>query len=150
MPGIVVGIDGSDHSRRALEWAIREAAVRHSPLTVLTVQPPATSYWGVGASVPIPYPYDQDLARQAMKLAQEDTSRALEEAGPECQPASVTIEAVVALPSEALLKAAADADLLVVGSRGAGGFERLLMGSVSNQVVHHAHRPVVVIPATDR
>jgi nucleotide-binding universal stress UspA family protein len=46
MPGIIVGIDGSDHSRRALEWAVREAAVRQAPLTVLTVQQAAVGYWG--------------------------------------------------------------------------------------------------------
>ena len=149
MPGIIVGVDGSGHSRHALEWAIREAAVRHSPLTVLTVQQPATGYWGVGAAVPIPYPYDQDLARLALKMAEEETNSALEKVGPESRPSSVTVRAVVALPAEALLKAAADADMLVVGSRGAGGFKRLLMGSVSTQVTQHAHCPVVVIPATN-
>jgi nucleotide-binding universal stress UspA family protein len=45
MPGIIVGVDGSDHSRHALEWAIREAAVRHAPLTVLTVQQAVAGYW---------------------------------------------------------------------------------------------------------
>jgi len=149
MPGIIVGIDGSDHSRHALEWAIREAAVRHSPLTVLTVQQPTAGDWGmgVGAAVPIPYPYDPDLAQRALKLAQEQTETALEQAGPAARPPSVTVRAVVALPAEALLEAAADADMLVVGSRGAGGFKRLLLGSVSTQVTHHAHCPVVVIPA---
>jgi nucleotide-binding universal stress UspA family protein len=149
MPGIIVGIDGSDHSRHALEWAIREAAVRHSPLTVLTVQQPTARDWGVGvgAAVPIPYPYDPDLAQQALKLAQEQTETAVEKTGPAGRPSSVTVRAVIALPAEALLKAAADADMLVVGSRGAGGFKRLLLGSVSTQVIHHAHCPVVVIPA---
>jgi nucleotide-binding universal stress UspA family protein len=61
----------------------------------------------------------------------------------------VTVRAVVALPAEALLKAAADADMLVVGSRGAGGFKRLLMGSVSTQATQHAPCPVVVIPADE-
>jgi len=149
MPGIIVGVDGSGHSRRALEWAIREAAVRHSPLTVLTVQQPATVYWGVGAAVPIPYLYDQDLGELALKMAQEETDSALEKVGPGFRPSSVTVRAVVALPAEALLKAAADADMLVVGSRGAGGFKRLLMGSVSTQATQHAHCPVVVIPADE-
>ena len=147
MPGIIVGVDGSGHSRRALEWAVREAAVRRAALTVLTVQQPATGYWGVGAAVPMPYPYDQDLAKQALKLAQEETNSALEQVGPEFRPSSVTVRAVVALPAEALLEAAAHADMLVVGSRGAGGFKRLLLGSVSTQVTHHARCPVVVIPA---
>ena len=51
------------------------------------------------------------------------------------------------LPAEELLAAAEGADLLVVGARGAGEYKRLLLGSVSTHVIHHAHCPVVVIPA---
>jgi nucleotide-binding universal stress UspA family protein len=69
-----------------------------------------------------------------------------EEAGEESRPPSVTVRAVTGLPAEELLNEAAHADMIVVGSRGAGGFKRLLMGSVSTQVTHHAHCPVVVIP----
>jgi nucleotide-binding universal stress UspA family protein len=149
MPGIIVGVDGSDQSRHALEWAVREAAVRQAPLTVLTVQQPAsTGYWGAGA-FPYPYPYDQDLAKQALKLAQEETDRTLEKAGPDFRLPPVTVRVITGLPAEALLQAAEGADLLVVGSRGSGGFERLLLGSVSTQVIHHASCPVVVVPASD-
>jgi nucleotide-binding universal stress UspA family protein len=143
MPGIIVGIDGSDHSRHALEWAIREAAVRHAPLTVLTVQQAVAGYWGG----PVTYPGDPDLARKAREIAQEETDRTLEKIDPESRPSSVTVRAITGLPAEALLEAAADADMVVVGSRGAGGFKRLLMGSVSTQVSHHAACPVVVVPA---
>jgi nucleotide-binding universal stress UspA family protein len=147
MPGIIVGIDGSGHSRRALEWAVREAAARRAPLTVLTVQQPVTAYWGAGAAVPYAYSYDQDLVKQALKMAEEETGSTLEQAGADSRPPSVTVKAVAGLPAESLLQAAEDADMIVVGSRGAGGFKRLLMGSVSTQVAHHAHCPVVVIPA---
>jgi nucleotide-binding universal stress UspA family protein len=143
MPGIIVGVDGSDHSRHALEWAIREAAVRHAPLTVLTVQQAVAGYLGG----PVLYSGDQDLAKRAREMAREETDSMLEKAGPESRPSSVTVQAVVGLPAEALIEASVDADLLVVGSRGAGGFKRLLMGSVSTQVIHHARCPVVVIPA---
>ena len=51
-------------------------------------------------------------------------------------------------PAEELVKASRDADMLVVGSRGSGGFARLLMGSVSSQVTHHAACPVVIIPGS--
>ena len=143
MPGIIVGIDGSDHSLHALEWAIREAAVRHAPLTVLTVQQAIAGYWGG----PVLYPGDEDLAEKARETAQEETDRVLEKIDSESRPPSVTVRAIIGLPAEALLEAAADADMLVVGSRGTGGFKRLLMGSVSLQVTHHASCPVVVIPA---
>jgi len=63
----------------------------------------------------------------------------------EGRPASVAVQAVLGIPAEELLKAAADADMIVVGSRGAGGFKKLRLGSVSSHVVHHGHCPVVVI-----
>jgi nucleotide-binding universal stress UspA family protein len=145
MPGIIVGIDGSGHSRLALEWAVGEAAVRHAPLTVFTVQQAAVGYWGS----PVLYPGDEDLAEQGRKMAQEETDSVLEKIGPESRPSSVIVRGTAGLPAEALLAAAADADLLVVGSRGTGGYKRLLMGSVSTQVTHHAPCPVVVIPDED-
>jgi nucleotide-binding universal stress UspA family protein len=146
MPGIVVGIDGSVHSRRALEWAISEAALRGTPLTVLTVAHVTTAYWGPAA---VWYPaLDVDLAEQALKVAQEEVGALLDELGTGSKP-SVSVKAVVGLPAEEILRAAQDADMIVVGSRGAGGFRKLLMGSVSLQVTHHARCPVVVIPAED-
>src|SRR5689334_3772927 len=135
MPGIIVGIDGSTRSRQALEWAVNEAAVRHAPLTVLTVHQALASYWGG------PDPAGQDLAKQARQVAQEETDIVLGKFGEEERPPSVTVRAVTGVPAEELLIAAEDADLLVVGSRGAGGFKRLLLGSVSSQVAHHAHCP---------
>jgi nucleotide-binding universal stress UspA family protein len=145
MSGIIVGIDGSAHSRHALEWAVKEAAIRRAPLTVLTVQQAVAGYWGSAVA----YPGDQALAEQALKEARQETDEVLERFGSESRP-SVTVQAVTGIPAEALLNAAADADMIVVGSRGAGGFRKLLMGSVSSQITHHAHCPVVVIPAADR
>ena len=142
MSGIIVGIDGSIHSRRALEWAISEAAVRDMPLTVLTVQQAVMSYWG-----PVIYPGDGDLTEHARKVAQEETDSALAKLSAEARPPEVTVLAVPGAPAEELLKRAEDADMIVVGSRGAGGFKKLLLGSVSSTVTHHAHCPVVVIPA---
>ncbi|HTR94179.1 MAG TPA: universal stress protein [Trebonia sp.] len=142
MPGIIVGIDGSVHSRRALQWALNEASIRHTPLTVLTVSQAVAGYSGSAVS----YPGDQERAEKARDAAQEETDSVLETIDTASRPPSVTVQAVSGLPSEALLEAAAGADMLVVGSRGAGGFKRLLLGSVSSQVSSHAQCPVVVIP----
>ena len=143
MPGIIVGIDGSPHSRQALEWAVKEAAVRHAPLTVLTVNQAVAGYW----TSTVAYPEDMQRTKEAREAAQVETDSVLKQVGEESRPSSVTVQAVTGLPAEELLNAAADADMIVVGSRGAGGFKRLLLGSVSTQVTHHAHCPVVVIPS---
>ncbi len=143
MPGIIVGIDGSDHSRRALQWAAGEAAARHAPLTVLTVRQAATGYWGE----PMQYPGDPGLIEHARKEVQKETDDVLDEFDAGSRPPSVTVRAVTGLPAEELLAAAEGADLLVVGARGVGGFKRLLLGSVSTHLTHHAHCPVVVVPA---
>jgi nucleotide-binding universal stress UspA family protein len=145
MPGILVGIDGSAHSRQALEWAVNEAAGRHAPLTVLTVNQAVAGYF----TSPVAYPRDMQRTKQAREAAQVETDSVLNKIGEESRPPLVTVQAVTGLPAEELIAAAADADMLVVGSRGAGGFKRLLMGSVSTQVTHHARCPVVVIPADD-
>jgi nucleotide-binding universal stress UspA family protein len=146
MPGIIVGIDGSVHSRRALQWALNEASIRHTPLTVLTVNQAVVGYHGEAM---VGYPGDEERTEKARDAAQKETDSLLETMGTGSRPPSVTVRAVTGLPSEVLLDAAVGADMIVVGSRGAGGFKRLLMGSVSTQVSTHAHCPAVVIPAED-
>jgi nucleotide-binding universal stress UspA family protein len=141
MPGIIVGIDGSAHSRRALEWAAREAALRRVPLTVLTVQETSVGYWGGGHVTR----GDREATEHAREIAQVEADKVLDELG-DARPESVTVRSVSGGPARQLLAAARDADMIVVGSRGAGGFARLLMGSVSTQVSHHARCPVAIIP----
>jgi nucleotide-binding universal stress UspA family protein len=143
MPGIVVGVDGSDHSHRALIWAMRQAAQQQVPLTVLAVRPepvrPATGiYWGVHA-----YPEDShntEAAQKAIGQIVEQARNEISETAPQ-----VTVSVVTGDPAQELINASRDADLVVVGSRGSGGFASLLMGSVSSKVTHHAAGPVVVI-----
>jgi nucleotide-binding universal stress UspA family protein len=148
MSAIIVGIDGSDHSRRALEWAIHEAAIRQVPLKVLTVQQEAVDSWG-GPVMVLPTGdagNEKELTTQVREAAQRETDRLL--AAASGRPAQVTVDAVTGRPAEELLKAAdGDADMIVVGSRGSGGFKRLLMGSVSTEITHHASCPVVVVPS---
>jgi nucleotide-binding universal stress UspA family protein len=142
MSEIIVGIDGSGHSARALEWAAREAAVRKVPLTVVTVYPAMAGYTGYAVG----YPGDVELAEQARQAAREQVDKVLAGLDEASKP-SVSVRGVAGLPADELLSASAGADLIVVGSRGAGGFKKLLLGSVACQVAHHAHLPVVIIPA---
>ena len=146
MPGIIVGLDGSDHSRLALAWAMREAAQHHVPLTVITVRPapvrPATRIlWAVPA-----YPEDSHDPELARKAVQAYVDKVAEEIGGTVP--AVTVSVATGDAAEELVRASRDADMLVVGSRGGGGFTRLLMGSVSSQVTHLAACPVVVIPGS--
>jgi nucleotide-binding universal stress UspA family protein len=142
MPGIVVGVDGSPDSERALGWAMREAAIRSVPLIVLAVHPVPKSYWG---NVPVVGPGDVPQLEGLRQAVEAMTQRASGPLG-EARPASTSTRAVNGFPVQELLAASHDADMLVVGSRGGGGFARLVMGSVSSQVVQHATCPVVVVP----
>ena len=142
MPGIIVGVDGSPNSEHALAWAMREAAIRRAPLTVLAIHPVPKSYWG---NIPVVGPPDVPILEELRKAVEEMTQRAAGRLG-DAGPASVSTRVESGFPVQELLAASQDADLLVVGSRGSGGFAKLLLGSVSSQVVQHAPCPVVVIP----
>jgi nucleotide-binding universal stress UspA family protein len=141
MPGIVVGVDGSPHSQRALEWAIKEAGLRNAPLTVLAVHQVAGNHWTGSPEV---YPADAPETEKMRQAAQDTVQKAVDAAGSP-GPASVTVRAVSGIAAQELISASNDADLVVVGSRGGGGFARLMLGSVSTQVAAHSAAPVVVI-----
>ncbi len=141
MPGIIVGIDGSAHSARALEWAIKEGALQHAAVTVITVNSVPASPWTGNPTVLAQDPAELAKLRQAAEEMTVKVTSQLEGT----RPASVTVRAINGFPAKELIDASRDADLMVVGSRGAGGFARLLVGSVSDQVVHHAHCPVMVV-----
>lgn len=147
-PAVVVGVDGSAGAREALRWALAEARLRKSPLRAVH----AWMFGYVGGSVE-GYPYWGGSLGSYTSLGVdlEDLHRAaedlLERALAEVEAEGVEIERqVVQGPAaEVLVNAAAPGDLLVVGSRGHGGFADLLLGSVSQQCVHHAPCPVVVV-----
>ena len=143
MPGIVVGVDGSGHSRKALETAAAEAAAHGVPLTVLVIHQAVRDVYCSASH----YGDDAALTEKAKEAAQADTDQVLAAAG--SQPASVTVTAVHGLPVDELVKASEDADMIVLGRRGMGGFVRLLMGSVSSQVAQHAQCPVLIVPSAD-
>jgi nucleotide-binding universal stress UspA family protein len=121
---------------------MKEAAAHHAPLTVVTVHEVAASGW---TGNPVILPPDEPAVEKARHAAEESVAKAAAQLG-ESQPLSVTVRAVNGFPAQELIEASRDANLLVVGSRGGGGFARLMMGSVSDQVMHHAYCPVVVVP----
>jgi nucleotide-binding universal stress UspA family protein len=141
MSGIVVGIDGSHNASHALEWAMAEAAVRKAHLTVIAVNSVPAGYW---TGAPITVPSDADRVAEVRAGAEDAVAKEAAKLG-EDQPASVTVTALNGFPAQTLIEASKDSDLLVVGTRGGGGFATLRLGSISSQVVHHAHCPVVVV-----
>jgi nucleotide-binding universal stress UspA family protein len=136
MSGIVVaGVDGSEGALRALRWAAEEARLRGARLRAVWVW----SYLDQTGEAFDPS-YGEDDARRLL-------DEAVAAAGVDAGGLDVERRTVCDLPARGLLGAAGDADLLVVGARGMGGFRGLLLGSVSQQVAHHAPCPVVIVPA---
>jgi nucleotide-binding universal stress UspA family protein len=138
-------------ARHALESAVREAAVKNAPVTVVTVNEVAASFWTGG---PITVPADQVVLDSARKTATELTDKAVAEFG-ESHPASVTIKAVNGFAADELIDASRGADPLVVGARGGapgrGGMaHHAPLGSISNKVLHRAACPWWCQPATRR
>lgn len=135
-PLIVVGIDGSPLSETALGFAIEEARLRHAALHVTYAYPVLAS--ALTGSTGNDY-YEQ-VESEAKTFLQ-----GIVEHAPASEGVNVTWLAVPGNPSEVLIEASREATLLVIGSRGVGGFLGLLMGSVSTQCVHYSHCPVLVV-----
>lgn len=132
---IVVGVDGSEGSTRALEWAAAEAARAGAALEVHTA-------YGPGGVLATPA-----TTERAMRRLVEQSVDHVHQVAPDVKALGVTHEGS---PVTALIEASHGADLLVVGSRGRGGFTGLLLGSVSQQCAVHAHCPVVIVRPKDR
>jgi nucleotide-binding universal stress UspA family protein len=149
-PAVVVGVDGSAGAKDALCWALAEARLRHWPVRAVH----AWMFGYIGGSVE-GYPYWGgslgsytslgvdlgDLHRAAEGLLE----RALDAVKGEADGVEIDRQVVQGAAAEVLVRAATPGDLLVVGSRGHGGFVGLMLGSVSQQCVHHAPCPVVVV-----
>ena len=134
---IIVGTDGSEDSLRAVEWAAREAMLRQEPLRIVSAPalPPGMSGWpGVSESI-------VGVIGQAARRTLDSAARRAAEIEPGL---AVDTELVSGPPARVLLDCAGDASMLVVGSRGAGGFSAMVLGSVSRFVATHAPCPVVV------
>ena len=144
-PGrIVVGVDGSAGSGAALDWAVSEAQLRDVPVhAVMTWQEP--QFYGAAGIGALGMNPSEDMARKLSTATTRAVARLAQDAS-RGRNVVITSEAVEGPPAEALLLAAEDAAILVVGLRGHGGFAGVLLGSVSQHVVARARCPVVVVP----
>ena len=133
---IVVGIDGSAPSLAALEWGARQAEFTGSALEVLIVW-----QWPMSYGFAMPLASDFEPATEAGKVLDAAVGD-VRKAHPEVQIRSSVVEG---FPAQVLVEASKNADLVVVGSRGHGEFAGLLIGSVSEHCVTHAHCPVLVM-----
>jgi nucleotide-binding universal stress UspA family protein len=137
---IVVGVDGSEGAVRALEFALEEAQARHADVKAVAAwHVPAGAYETGWVPVSVD-PTDYE------KIAQAGLEKSIEEAAAATSGVDVTRILRKGQTAEVLVAEAHDAELLVVGSRGLGGFKGLLLGSVGQQCAHHATCPVVIVP----
>lgn len=153
MADIVVGIDGSEHSKRALRWAVDEARLRGAGIDAVYSYEYTPSWQQYAYGDEIASSEQVEALRERMERA-EDSARARAEGlaaqvvsdlgdtdGVQVKPVAVQDRR----PARALVEHSADSDMLVVGSRGRGGFAGLVLGSVSQQCAQHARCPIVII-----
>ncbi len=137
---IVVGVDGSDESQTALRWAAAVAERTGALLDVVTVWTfPVTYAWDRSGT------YDVDWQGEAEKAVVGMVDKVF---GPH-RPVGLRTYALEGDPTQRLIEHAAGSQLLVLGSRGRGGFKGLLLGSVTNKCAAHAACPVLIVHADD-
>jgi nucleotide-binding universal stress UspA family protein len=138
--GILVAVDTSDGSRQALRWAIQQAERWQLPLTALavsqTVSLPLAKVYATPTAADL-----EETRRQAEAMVAAETQTLGRE-----PTIPVTIVVDGGSPVDIILAEGEKVGHIVVGARGAGGFSRMLLGSVSSAVVHHATCPVTVVP----
>jgi len=134
---IVVGVDGSEPSKRALAWAARQAKEFGVPLqVVITWELPATYGWAA------PLPEGLDLEGDSRGVVTDEVAEVI---GPDAANLDLTLSIIEGHPAAVLLRESETASLLVVGSRGHGSFAGMLLGSVGHHLVAHSHCPVVIV-----
>ena len=134
---VIVGVDGSPQSVHALSWACRRAETCGDTVRAVCV-------WSLGASGE-DWMVQPDVSAEGQRHAERVLREVVERARTDHPAVKVETAVIEGPPARVLVDLSADADLLVVGSRGRGGFSGLLLGSVSQQCVHHAHCPVTVV-----
>jgi nucleotide-binding universal stress UspA family protein len=140
---VVAGFDGSQGSEAALRVALREARLRQARLLVVASWHVPAYYYGSAAAPSAALALAEDVRKALTEKLEEAVAALRAEAG-ELEIETRLVEGPAA---SALTKEAAGAELLVVGSRGLGGFRELLLGSVSHQCAQHASCPVLIVPA---
>lgn len=144
MSTIVVGVDGSEAGVNALRFALAEAKIRGAELKVVSAwRVPPAAYETGWAPVPLDISDFEQTGHHAVEAS-------LDQANAKDSGISLTTIVRQGQPAEVLVAEARGAELLVVGSRGLGGFRGLLLGSVSQQCSHHAPCPVVIVPHLDK
>src|SRR5208337_4636659 len=135
---VVVGVDGSEESLRAVEWAALEARRHSSPLRIVSVP----------AQVPQMHAYNASpaaIANALRGMAARALDAAVTRSEEVVQGLPITTDLLSGPPALAVAEAGSEASMLVVGARGAGGFAAMVLGSVSRYVAIHAACPVVVV-----
>ncbi|TCB92135.1 universal stress protein [Micromonospora zingiberis] len=133
---VAVGVDGSEQSLLALGFAVEQAALREVPLRVLRAWQPQRDQWNLTGE----QARDAAIADQRTDL--DEPLRRWQEAFPDVE---TSVETAPAAAAGLLIDASRDAQLMVVGTRGRGGLRGMLLGSVSQQLIQHAHCPVAVV-----
>jgi nucleotide-binding universal stress UspA family protein len=134
------GIDGSESARLAAQWAAREAQLQDAEVRLVSAWEIPTYGFSV-AAVGI----SDEMMKALQNAAEDNLANATDEVRAIAKEIDVSTDVVEGQAAGVLLEAARDADLLVVGSRGLGGFRELLLGSVSQQCANHAGCPVVIV-----
>jgi nucleotide-binding universal stress UspA family protein len=144
MSTIVIGIDHSDGAKAALRFALEEARLRQATLRAVH----AWQFAYLGApGIEGTRPHAGNEFEQLRSAAEAALDATLEEVAADGEGVEIERRVVQGTPAAVLVEESRDADLLVVGSRGLGGFAQLLLGSVSQQCAHHAECPVVIVRA---
>jgi nucleotide-binding universal stress UspA family protein len=137
---VVVGIDGSEQSLRAVDWAAREAALHGAPLRIVSG---AVSSPRVGSIHGLPGP--DTVPGTLLRERESALTAAAERAAATAPGLLIDVDALNAGPDQGLIEAGSGASMLVLGARGAGAFTALILGSVSQYASAHATCPVVVV-----
>ena len=145
---IVVGVDGSGNSRAALDWALNEARLRGSSVRAVHAWDDSRrrhrrGALGAGPTAELRGSECEEIDQHARDALDREVEEALARVGVVIDVERLVVEGSAA---DAVIDASADAELAVVGSRGRGALKTLLLGSVSQHVLHHAACPVVVVP----